>query len=144
MNLHNNKKIKKRLEIFGNSNLVQINNVICSCLKREFFMRKFKHFSSSYLKRKIKMFRMKNTLSNEKRASVRPTLSEEEETQKIITYWIRVLHIKFGWIHEFDKLVVKYVMFFSFNLTEIKIFNNLFVFIIDNHYFNIGCHHIYD
>ncbi|ETO31290.1 WD-40 repeat protein [Reticulomyxa filosa] len=38
--------------------------------------------------------------------------------QLIIQHWIRILHMQFGWIHEFDKLVVKYattlVMFETF------------------------------
>ncbi|ETO06137.1 WD-40 repeat-containing protein [Reticulomyxa filosa] len=32
----------------------------------------------------------------------------EEEIQLIIQYWIRILKIKLGWIHNFDKLVVNY------------------------------------
>ncbi|ETO35436.1 WD-40 repeat protein, partial [Reticulomyxa filosa] len=33
----------------------------------------------------------------------------ENKIQIIIRHWIRILQIKFGWIHEFDKLVVNYV-----------------------------------
>ncbi|ETO07904.1 WD-40 repeat-containing protein [Reticulomyxa filosa] len=33
----------------------------------------------------------------------------EEKIQLIIQYWIRILEIEFGWIHEFDKLVVSYI-----------------------------------
>ncbi|ETO12405.1 WD-40 repeat protein [Reticulomyxa filosa] len=32
-----------------------------------------------------------------------------EEIHVIIKYWIRILKIKLGWIHDFDKLVVNYV-----------------------------------
>ncbi|ETO31607.1 hypothetical protein RFI_05511 [Reticulomyxa filosa] len=35
--------------------------------------------------------------------------SNEEEIQIIIHHWIRIMHIKFGWINELDKLVVNYV-----------------------------------
>ncbi|ETO25971.1 G-protein beta WD-40 repeats containing protein [Reticulomyxa filosa] len=38
---------------------------------------------------------------------------EEEDVQIIIQHWIRILNIKLGWIHDFDKLVVKYVMFLA-------------------------------
>ncbi|ETO33474.1 hypothetical protein RFI_03627, partial [Reticulomyxa filosa] len=34
--------------------------------------------------------------------------SEEEEIQVIVKHWIRVLHIKFGWIQYFEKIVVDY------------------------------------
>ncbi|ETO16069.1 hypothetical protein RFI_21292 [Reticulomyxa filosa] len=37
---------------------------------------------------------------------------EEEEIQIIIQYWIRILHVQFGWISDFNKLVINYVMFF--------------------------------
>ncbi|ETO13239.1 mycorrhiza-induced NACHT/WD-repeat protein [Reticulomyxa filosa] len=37
----------------------------------------------------------------------------EEDTQIIIRYWIRILNIKLGWINDFDKCVVNYVMFAS-------------------------------
>ncbi|ETO36081.1 WD-repeat protein, partial [Reticulomyxa filosa] len=42
-----------------------------------------------------------------------PKQSEEEKIQVIIQHWIRILQIKFGWIHEFDKLVVNYVSSFA-------------------------------
>ncbi|ETO09118.1 hypothetical protein RFI_28267, partial [Reticulomyxa filosa] len=51
------------------------------------------------------------TLNNEKRTSTQLVLSEEERIQVIIQHWIRILKIKLGWIHEFDKLVVNYVNF---------------------------------
>ncbi|ETO26531.1 WD-40 repeat protein [Reticulomyxa filosa] len=41
----------------------------------------------------------------------------EGDTQIIIEYWIRILRIKLGWIHEFDKLVVNYVMIYLFLAT---------------------------
>ncbi|ETO02046.1 hypothetical protein RFI_35389 [Reticulomyxa filosa] len=40
-------------------------------------------------------------------------LSRKEEIQIIIQHWIRILDIKLGWIPDFDKLVIKYVMFFA-------------------------------
>ncbi|ETO00232.1 ribosome assembly protein 4 (RSA4), partial [Reticulomyxa filosa] len=48
--------------------------------------------------------------------------SEEEKIQVIIQHWIRILKIKLGWIHEFDKLVVNYVsssILFFLNTTKI-------------------------
>ncbi|ETO12223.1 WD-40 repeat-containing protein, partial [Reticulomyxa filosa] len=35
--------------------------------------------------------------------------SEEEKIQVIIQHWIRILKIKLGWIHEFDKLIINYI-----------------------------------
>ncbi|ETO09584.1 WD-40 repeat protein [Reticulomyxa filosa] len=42
--------------------------------------------------------------------------SKEEETQIIIHHWMRMLHIKFGWIKDFDKLVVNYVSPFAYTI----------------------------
>ncbi|ETO15560.1 G-protein beta WD-40 repeats containing protein [Reticulomyxa filosa] len=43
-------------------------------------------------------------------------LLKEEDVQKIIQYWIRILKIKSGWIHDFDKTVVNYIItFFIFD-----------------------------
>ncbi|ETO12306.1 hypothetical protein RFI_25070, partial [Reticulomyxa filosa] len=39
---------------------------------------------------------------------------KEEDIQVIIQHWIRILNIKLGWIHEFDKIVVNYVSSFVF------------------------------
>ncbi|ETO35891.1 WD-40 repeat-containing protein, partial [Reticulomyxa filosa] len=70
-----------------------------------------------------------NTQNNEKQ----PALSEEE-IQLIVHHWIRILNIKLGWIHEFDKYVVNYVMFVLF-LFHLLIVKHLFVantfFILD-------------
>ncbi|ETO03650.1 WD-repeat protein, partial [Reticulomyxa filosa] len=38
----------------------------------------------------------------------------EEEIQLIIRHLIRILHVKFGWIKDFDKIIVNYVTFFCF------------------------------
>ncbi|ETO14623.1 WD repeat-containing protein [Reticulomyxa filosa] len=76
------------------------------------------------LKRKNKM----TTFANEKQTSIQLALvsfstsfqkiycffnvlfiSEEEKIQVIIRHWIRTLQIKFGWINEFDKLIVNYI-----------------------------------
>ncbi|ETO01316.1 F-box and wd40 domain protein [Reticulomyxa filosa] len=59
------------------------------------------------------------TFYNEKQTSAYSALSEKEEKdiQVIIQYWIRILHIKFGWINDFDKLIVDYVnTFFIFDI----------------------------
>ncbi|ETO31049.1 hypothetical protein RFI_06071 [Reticulomyxa filosa] len=44
-------------------------------------------------------------------------ISKEEEIQIVIAHWIRTLNIKLGWISDFDKLVVNYVMFICFAAT---------------------------
>ncbi|ETO01924.1 WD-repeat protein, partial [Reticulomyxa filosa] len=46
---------------------------------------------------------------------------EKKEIQLIIQHWIRILNIKLGWIYEFDRLVVNYVMFY---------FKHLFVYLL--------------
>ncbi|ETO07931.1 hypothetical protein RFI_29459 [Reticulomyxa filosa] len=78
------------------------------------------------------------TINNEKQTSTQLTLvnfvsfqklleKKEEEIKVIIQHWIRILNVKVGWIHDFDKFVVNYVMFIcvSFNM-----FKFLFAFII--------------
>ncbi|ETO34943.1 WD-40 repeat-containing protein, partial [Reticulomyxa filosa] len=75
---------------------------------------------SSYIlednpKRKKKVKRM--SLINEKETSTQLALVNfisKENIQAIIQYWIRVLKIKLGWIHDFDKLVVNYATVFMF------------------------------
>ncbi|ETO33007.1 WD-40 repeat-containing protein [Reticulomyxa filosa] len=52
--------------------------------------------------------------SKKEQTSIQPGLPEEEKIQLIVRYWIRRLKIKIGWINDFDKLVVNYVMFFAF------------------------------
>ncbi|ETO06800.1 WD-40 repeat protein [Reticulomyxa filosa] len=54
-----------------------------------------------------------------------------EEILIIIQHWIRILSIKLGWIHDFDKLVAKYVRFFYFSFADKQIFID---FIIYYHY----------
>ncbi|ETO06131.1 WD-repeat protein [Reticulomyxa filosa] len=53
------------------------------------------------------------TLANEKqRTTVSKKVlyqSKKEKTQLIIQHWIRILNIKLGWIHDFDKLVANYI-----------------------------------
>ncbi|ETO31263.1 WD-40 repeat-containing protein [Reticulomyxa filosa] len=61
------------------------------------------------------------TAINEKQNSTQLTLvifipPGEEEIQIIIRYWIRTLKIKLGWVQDFDKIVVKYVMFIYYLL----------------------------
>ncbi|ETO04386.1 WD-40 repeat-containing protein, partial [Reticulomyxa filosa] len=59
------------------------------------------------------------TINNEKQSSMQLTLvsfesfqklleKKEEEIKVIIQYWIRILNVKVGWIHDFDKFVVNY------------------------------------
>ncbi|ETO01823.1 G-protein beta WD-40 repeats containing protein, partial [Reticulomyxa filosa] len=54
------------------------------------------------------------TINNEKQTSTQLSLvsvrsfrktSEEEKIQIIVQHWIRILNIKLGWIHDFDKLL---------------------------------------
>ncbi|ETO07637.1 WD repeat-containing protein [Reticulomyxa filosa] len=69
------------------------------------------------------------TSSNEKQTSTQLALVTyisffhklEEEIQIIIQHWIRVLRIRLGWIQDFDKLIVDYVMFLFVNLFFIQI-----------------------
>ncbi|ETO05386.1 WD-40 repeat protein, partial [Reticulomyxa filosa] len=35
----------------------------------------------------------------------------KDKIQLILNHWIRILHIKFGWINEFDKLIINYVSY---------------------------------
>ncbi|ETO34762.1 hypothetical protein RFI_02328, partial [Reticulomyxa filosa] len=68
------------------------------------------------------------TLSNETQASIQLALSEEK-IQVIIQHWIRILNIKLGWIHEFDKFIVNYIstvfMFDTFRSSS-KLINTFF------------------
>ncbi|ETO02027.1 hypothetical protein RFI_35409 [Reticulomyxa filosa] len=51
---------------------------------------------------------------------------KKEEIQVIIQHWIRILHIKLGWIHDFDKIVVNYastVFIFGAFLSSSKLIN---------------------
>ncbi|ETO04357.1 WD-40 repeat protein [Reticulomyxa filosa] len=69
-----------------------------------------KYFRSSK-KYQQKIERMA-THSNEKQPLSKPALLEKEEIQMILQYWIRMSSIKLGWINDFDRLIVNYVMFF--------------------------------
>ncbi|ETN98589.1 WD-40 repeat-containing protein, partial [Reticulomyxa filosa] len=51
------------------------------------------------------------------------TTISEEDIPLIIQNWNRTLNIKLGWINDFDKLIIKYVMFVCFIIT-IFIFNH--------------------
>ncbi|ETO28569.1 WD-40 repeat protein [Reticulomyxa filosa] len=61
------------------------------------------------------------TLANEKQILML-SLFEEKEIKIIIQHWIRILHVKFGWLQDFDKIVVNYVtiifMFDVFHLSS--------------------------
>ncbi|ETO06341.1 hypothetical protein RFI_31055, partial [Reticulomyxa filosa] len=67
---------------------------------------------------------------NHEQTLPQPVVVKKIEIQIIVQNWIRILHIKFGWIHNFDKLVVNYVTFFYFYLNKNKQLYLLF-FIID-------------
>ncbi|ETO09961.1 hypothetical protein RFI_27414, partial [Reticulomyxa filosa] len=53
----------------------------------------------------------------------------EEEIQLIIRHLIRILHVKFGWIKDFDKIIVNYVTFFYnyfYNVRKVCLIVKLF------------------
>ncbi|ETO14671.1 WD-40 repeat protein [Reticulomyxa filosa] len=62
----------------------------------------------------------------------------EEDIQLILQHWIRILNIKLGWIHEFDKLVIDYVKFSLFNLNQ-----NIQLFLSVDYSTFDDCHFIY-
>ncbi|ETO09130.1 WD-40 repeat-containing protein [Reticulomyxa filosa] len=74
------------------------------------------------------------TLRNKNKMSMQlPLVSffesfKEEEIQKIIQHWIRILNVKLGWIQNFDKLVVKYVKFICLFDNKYLFANNFFTF----------------
>ncbi|ETO04327.1 WD repeat-containing protein [Reticulomyxa filosa] len=81
----------------------------------------FQNFSFPVLPKKFKhFFILHNEGSSEKKLKevkrmnlnllikVESKLSLKEEIQIIIHHWIRILHIKFGWVKDFNKLVVNY------------------------------------
>ncbi|ETO27381.1 G-protein beta WD-40 repeats containing protein [Reticulomyxa filosa] len=51
------------------------------------------------------------------------------KTKMVIQYWIRILKIKLGWINDFDKIVVNYVMFFI-NLFFIQVIIKIFKYFL--------------
>ncbi|ETN97845.1 hypothetical protein RFI_39681, partial [Reticulomyxa filosa] len=83
------------------------------------------------------LFLMKNKHHNEYYCLCTSCYYKEEDIKLIIRHWIRILHIQFGWIHDFDKLVVNYVMltyFLFFIQVAIKTFKYLLtptVFMLD-------------
>ncbi|ETO33639.1 WD-40 repeat protein [Reticulomyxa filosa] len=93
--------------------------VICvPLIQPDIFLDKLKNIY--FLKTMIEIMALP---SNEKQVPMQQPLvkfisvfqkTEEENLQVIIQHWIRTLNIKLGWIHDFDKLVVNYVMFFFF------------------------------
>ncbi|ETO33444.1 ribosome assembly protein 4 (RSA4) [Reticulomyxa filosa] len=60
------------------------------------------------------------TISNEKEISTQFSLSKGKIIQIIIQHWLRVVQIKLGWINDFNKIVVNYVMSFYFYFMLIK------------------------
>ncbi|ETO12073.1 NACHT and WD40 domain protein [Reticulomyxa filosa] len=75
-----------------------------------------------------------STLRNKNKMSMQLSLVsffesfKEEEIQKIIQHWIRILNIKLGWIQNFDKLVVKYVEFICLFDNKYLFATNFFMF----------------
>ncbi|ETO04860.1 hypothetical protein RFI_32536 [Reticulomyxa filosa] len=59
-------------------------------------------------------------------------LISKKEIQTLIQYWIRTLTIKIGWVYDFDKLVVNYIMYFIlfYYLMTIAILKHLFSVIV--------------
>ncbi|ETO19403.1 hypothetical protein RFI_17815 [Reticulomyxa filosa] len=55
-----------------------------------------------------------NTLNNEKQTLTRQAFVSpiRRRYPTILQNWIRISNIKLGWINDFDKLIVNYVMFF--------------------------------
>ncbi|ETO35234.1 WD-40 repeat protein [Reticulomyxa filosa] len=79
-----------------------------------------------------------NTLLDEKQTSMQLALLKEEEVQIIIQYWIRIFNITLGWIDNFDKIVVNYVMLFVFLFNSMtNKCSNIYLFVIGNHYLHI-------
>ncbi|ETN97790.1 G-protein beta WD-40 repeats containing protein [Reticulomyxa filosa] len=60
---------------------------------------------------------------------------ELENIQLIIQHWIRLLNIKLRWIHDFDKIIVKYVMFIQIKFKIID-----YITFDDNQYLGSGSH----
>ncbi|ETO32188.1 hypothetical protein RFI_04928 [Reticulomyxa filosa] len=55
------------------------------------------------------------TFSNEKETLTQPAFTRsEEEINLIIQHWIRILHIRFGWVHDLNKFVFNYVSLFIY------------------------------
>ncbi|ETO00811.1 hypothetical protein RFI_36628, partial [Reticulomyxa filosa] len=81
----------------------------------DFEIKKFKHlFILNHLTKGVAKM---TTVGNEKQLLLFIVFTvcidqSEEEIQLIIQHWIRILKIKLGWIQDFDKLVVNYVMFY--------------------------------
>ncbi|ETO15569.1 hypothetical protein RFI_21795, partial [Reticulomyxa filosa] len=48
--------------------------------------------------------------------------SKEEEIQVIIQHWVRILKIKLGWIKDFDKIIVNYVILIIRHLVIVNSF----------------------
>ncbi|ETO05681.1 hypothetical protein RFI_31713, partial [Reticulomyxa filosa] len=68
------------------------------------------------------------TFNNEKRSSTR--LPKKEEIEVILQHWTRISNIKLGWIYEFDKLVVNYVMFYFLSFIQMIISSpNIYLFV---------------
>ncbi|ETO07225.1 G-protein beta WD-40 repeats containing protein [Reticulomyxa filosa] len=56
--------------------------------------------------------------------SMQLSLSKKEEIPLITQHWIRILKIKLGWIHDFDQIIIKYVMFFAIDIFIFDIFRS--------------------
>ncbi|ETO26728.1 hypothetical protein RFI_10406 [Reticulomyxa filosa] len=109
--------MKKRIK------LQNLNYIPFVDLKKKKKVQTVFHHTSAKTSEEKKVERM-TVIKNEKQISTELALSNEKEIQTIIQHLIRILHIKFGWIRDFDKLVFNYVMFlyflFSFNKKQIS------------------------
>ncbi|ETO14158.1 WD-40 repeat protein [Reticulomyxa filosa] len=73
--------------------------------------------------------------SNEKLTSIQQALLKKEDIQIIVQHWTRIFNIKFGWINDFDKLIINYVMsiylLFLFNNRNIYVFDSTVLIMLD-------------
>ncbi|ETO36066.1 F-box and wd40 domain protein, partial [Reticulomyxa filosa] len=76
--------------------------------KTQIFQNSIFEVPSLNLKKKVEIFHFTSL------KTIQTKVPEKNKIQIIIQHWIRILQIKFGWIHYFDKLVVNYVTFFLF------------------------------
>ncbi|ETO06242.1 WD-40 repeat protein [Reticulomyxa filosa] len=68
----------------------------------------------------IKKFKIKKkmtTFENEKQTLTQQPLLEEENIKVILKHWTQILQIKFGWVHDLNKIIIKYtITVFIFNI----------------------------
>ncbi|ETO04385.1 hypothetical protein RFI_33011 [Reticulomyxa filosa] len=95
------------------------------------FCRKQFYFSIKRTQQKIVMFipNFKSWSEKQQKLEKMGNSDKEGEIKVILTYWIRVLNIKLGWISDFDRIVVKYVMFFISHFMTNQVFKYLCIVI---------------